>query len=62
MAEAGSVLHNLPVPLTSLVGRARELERIGETLRNVSTDRMTRTSFEVHTLVAGDLTLASQPA
>ena len=25
--------HNLPVPLTSLVGRARELERVGETLR-----------------------------
>src|ERR1700686_4736838 len=31
--EAGSGLHNLAVPLTSLVGRARELERIGETLR-----------------------------
>jgi non-specific serine/threonine protein kinase len=31
--EAGSDLHNLPAPLTSLVGRARELERIGETLR-----------------------------
>ena len=31
--QAGSRLHNLPVPLTSLVGRARELERIGETLR-----------------------------
>ena len=25
--------HNLPVPLTSLVGRVRELDRIGETLR-----------------------------
>jgi predicted ATPase/DNA-binding CsgD family transcriptional regulator len=25
--------HNLPVPLTSLIGRARELEAIGETLR-----------------------------
>src|SRR5215210_3283401 len=25
--------HNLPLPLTSLVGRARELEAIGETLR-----------------------------
>ncbi len=25
--------HNVPVPLTSLVGRARELERLGETLR-----------------------------
>ena len=29
----GRAEHNLPVPLTSLVGRARELERIGETLR-----------------------------
>jgi predicted ATPase len=26
-------LHNLPVPLSSLVGRTRELERVGETLR-----------------------------
>jgi predicted ATPase/DNA-binding CsgD family transcriptional regulator len=25
--------HNLPVPLTSLIGRARELEAVGETLR-----------------------------
>src|ERR1700757_2555697 len=31
--KPGSGLHNLPAPLTSLVGRARELERIGETLR-----------------------------
>jgi hypothetical protein len=31
--RASSVEHNLPVPLTSLVGRARELEAIGETLR-----------------------------
>jgi predicted ATPase/DNA-binding CsgD family transcriptional regulator len=31
--RAGSGEHNLPVPLTSLVGRARELEGIGETLR-----------------------------
>jgi non-specific serine/threonine protein kinase len=31
--EADSRLHNLPLPLTSLVGRARELERIGETMR-----------------------------
>src|SRR5690349_9524410 len=31
--RAGSVRHNLPVPLTSLVGRARELERVSETLR-----------------------------
>jgi predicted ATPase/DNA-binding CsgD family transcriptional regulator len=31
--EAGSGLHNLPVPLTSLVGRARELERVGEIMR-----------------------------
>jgi predicted ATPase/DNA-binding CsgD family transcriptional regulator len=31
--RAGSVEHNLPALLTSLVGRARELERIGETLR-----------------------------
>jgi NB-ARC domain len=29
----GPAEHNLPVPLTSLVGRARELELIGETLR-----------------------------
>jgi len=28
-----SAEHNLPAPLTSLVGRARELERITETLR-----------------------------
>src|SRR5829696_7694408 len=31
--RASSVEHNLPVPLTSLVGRARELETIDETLR-----------------------------
>ncbi|CAA9492601.1 MAG: Transcriptional regulator, AfsR family [uncultured Solirubrobacteraceae bacterium] len=31
--RAGSVEHNLPAPLTSLVGRARELERITESLR-----------------------------
>jgi non-specific serine/threonine protein kinase len=31
--RARSVEHNLPVPLTSLVGRARELEAIEETLR-----------------------------
>jgi predicted ATPase/DNA-binding NarL/FixJ family response regulator len=31
--RARSVEHNLPVPLTSLVGRARELEAIDETLR-----------------------------
>ncbi len=31
--RAGSGLHNLPVALTSLVGRARELERLGEMLR-----------------------------
>jgi non-specific serine/threonine protein kinase len=31
--HARSAEHNLPVPLTSLVGRARELEAIGETLR-----------------------------
>ena len=31
---AGSAEHNLPVPLTSLVGRARELHEIGETLRS----------------------------
>jgi non-specific serine/threonine protein kinase len=31
--RAGAKLHNLPVPLTSLIGRARELECIGETLR-----------------------------
>lgn len=29
----GPVQHNVPVPLTSLVGRARELEGVGETLR-----------------------------
>jgi len=29
----GSAVHNLPLPLTSLVGRGRELERVGETLR-----------------------------
>ncbi len=31
--EATSAGHNLPVPLTSLVGRASELDRIAETLR-----------------------------
>ena len=31
--RTGSGLGNLPVPVSSLVGRARELERIGETLR-----------------------------
>jgi non-specific serine/threonine protein kinase len=31
--KARSPEHNLPVPLTSLVGRTRELEAIGETLR-----------------------------
>src|SRR5579859_4302341 len=31
--RAGSVEHNLPLALTSLVGRLRELEAIGETLR-----------------------------
>ena len=31
--RACSTEHNLPVPLTSLVGRARELEGIGESLR-----------------------------
>jgi len=31
--RARSVEHNLPVPLTSMVGRAHELETIGETLR-----------------------------
>jgi non-specific serine/threonine protein kinase len=31
--QASSAEHNLPAPLTSLVGRARELEGIGETLR-----------------------------
>jgi predicted ATPase/DNA-binding CsgD family transcriptional regulator len=31
--RAGSAEHNLPAPLTSLVGRAREFEGIGETLR-----------------------------
>ena len=31
--EAGSGLHNLPVPLTSLVGRARDLERVGAIMR-----------------------------
>jgi predicted ATPase len=30
---ANAAQHNLPAPLTSLVGRARELEVIGETLR-----------------------------
>lgn len=33
VSRAGSAEHNLPAPLTSLVGRARELEAIGETLR-----------------------------
>lgn len=32
-SEAGSGLHNVPVPLTSLVGRARELGRVGEIMR-----------------------------
>jgi predicted ATPase/DNA-binding CsgD family transcriptional regulator len=31
--RTGSVEHNLPLPLTSLVGRVRELDAIGETLR-----------------------------
>ncbi len=31
--EAGSGLHNVPVPLTSLVGRARDLERVGAIMR-----------------------------
>ena len=31
--RGGSAEHNLPVPLTSMVGRAHELEAIGETLR-----------------------------
>jgi ATP-dependent Clp protease ATP-binding subunit ClpA len=31
--EATSADHNLPLSLTSLVGRARELEAIGELLR-----------------------------
>src|SRR5246127_2390206 len=31
--EAGSRPHNLPLALTSLVGRARELVRVGETMR-----------------------------
>ena len=31
--QADSTLHNLPIPLTSLVGRARELDRVGEALR-----------------------------
>jgi predicted ATPase len=31
--RASSVEHNLPLALTSLVGRVRELEAIGETLR-----------------------------
>src|SRR5690348_9949470 len=33
MQRAGSREHNLPVPLTALVGRAPELEAIGDTLR-----------------------------
>ena len=33
VGRAGSAEHNLPAPLTSLVGRARELEAIGETMR-----------------------------
>ncbi|MGH2798411.1 MAG: AAA family ATPase, partial [Thermoleophilaceae bacterium] len=33
MSRAAAVEHNLPEPLTSLVGRARELSAIGETLR-----------------------------
>jgi predicted ATPase/DNA-binding CsgD family transcriptional regulator len=32
-AGASSGEHNLPAPMTSLVGRARELERVGEALR-----------------------------
>ena len=31
--RSASAEHNLPAPLTSLIGRARELEAIGETLR-----------------------------
>jgi len=34
VSGAGSEEHNLPVPLASLVGRARELQGIGETLRS----------------------------
>src|SRR3954449_7962536 len=30
---AGPAQHNLPVPLTSLIGRSRELDGIGEALR-----------------------------
>jgi predicted ATPase/DNA-binding CsgD family transcriptional regulator len=33
MSRAAAVEHNLPEPLTSLVGRARELSAIGESLR-----------------------------
>jgi predicted ATPase len=33
VSRAAAVEHNLPEPLTSLVGRARELSAIGETLR-----------------------------
>jgi hypothetical protein len=29
----GAVEHNVPAPLASMVGRARELQAIGETLR-----------------------------
>jgi non-specific serine/threonine protein kinase len=32
-SEASSALHNLSVPLTSLVGRSRELDRVGAMLR-----------------------------
>ena len=32
-AELGSAGHNLPLPLTSLIGRSRELDGIGEVLR-----------------------------
>jgi non-specific serine/threonine protein kinase len=31
--QQGVPMHNLPVPLTTLVGRARELQALGETLR-----------------------------
>lgn len=33
VGHAGSVEHNVPAPLTSLIGRVRELEGISETLR-----------------------------
>ncbi|MEA2158688.1 MAG: hypothetical protein QOD66_1068 [Solirubrobacteraceae bacterium] len=33
LGRAGAAEHNVPVPLSSLVGRGRDLERIGESLR-----------------------------